>query len=102
MDLRGDGQVDIVTTSSGYSSGTVAVLLGRSDGTFADSPAMYNVGGSPTAVALGDFNHDGRLDIATANSSNSTVSVLLGWGDGTIRTQQTYAVGSDPQALVAG
>ena len=48
----------------------------------------------------GDFNGDGRLDLATANSLDGTVSVLLGNGDGTFQPQVTYAEGSD--AIVAG
>jgi hypothetical protein len=37
----------------------------------------------PTSVAIGDFNHDARPDIVTANFSSSDVSVLYGRGDGT-------------------
>ena len=50
----------------------------------------------------GDFNGDGRTDLAVANSDDNTVSVLLGNGDGTFQPQVTYAVGSDPDAIVAG
>ena len=50
----------------------------------------------------GDFNGDGRTDLAIANSGSSDVSVLLGNGDGTFQPQVTYAVGIDPYALVAG
>ena len=52
----------------------------------------------------GDFNGDGRTDLAVATKlrSNGTVSVLLGNGDGTFQPQVTYAVGSWPDAIVAG
>ena len=50
----------------------------------------------------GDFNGDGRTDLAVANNGSSDVSVLLGNGDGTFQAQVTYAVGSDPVAIVAG
>ena len=50
----------------------------------------------------GDFNGDGRLDLAVANVGSNDVSVLLGNGNGTFRPQVTYAVGSDPIALVTG
>ena len=56
----------------------------------------------PSAIVTGDFNGDGRTDLAVANSDDNGVSVLLGNGDGTFQTQVTYAVGSDPVALVAG
>ncbi len=50
----------------------------------------------------GDFTGNGRLDLAVANAVDNTVSVLLGNGDGTFQPQVTYAVGSDPVAIVAG
>jgi len=43
--------------------------------------ASYPVGPNPHEVVTADFNHDGRLDLATANG-NDTVSVLLGDGVG--------------------
>ena len=36
------------------------------------------------SVAVSDFNHDSRLDIAVANTGGETVSVLLGNGDGSL------------------
>ena len=51
----------------------------------------------------GDFTGDGRTDLAVANyGSDNDVSILLGNGDGTFQNQVTYAVGSDPDALVTG
>ena len=45
----------------------------------------------------GDFNGDGRIDLAVAQRlATNTVSVLLGNGDGTFQPQVTYAVGIDP------
>ena len=60
------------------------------------------VGTDPDAIVAGDFNGDGRTDLAVANSVDNTVSVLLGNGDGTFQPQVTYAVGSIPDAIVAG
>ena len=57
---------------------------------------------NPTAIVAGDFNGDGRTDLAVANYGSNDVSVLLGNGDGTFQPQVTYAVGSGPVALVAG
>ena len=50
----------------------------------------------------GDFNGDGRTDLAVVNNGSNSVSVLLGNGDGTFQGQVTYAVGNGPDAIVAG
>ncbi len=62
----------------------------------------YAVGDTPYAITVGDFNGDGKLDIATTNYNDGTVSVLLGNGDGTFQTQMTYAVGNGPAAITSG
>jgi len=69
-DVNGDGNPDLLTGNTG----SVSILLGNGDGTFA-THADYPSGGSGVAVA--DVNGDGKLDVAT------TTSVLLGNGDGT-------------------
>src|SRR5579864_1116860 len=52
-------------------------------------PQSYNTGGPVNAIAVGDVNGDGHLDIVTGNS-NSTISVLLGNGDGTFQKPLNY------------
>ena len=42
----------------------------------------FGTGDQPLTVATGDFNADGKLDLAVANSGSNNVSVLLGNGDG--------------------
>ena len=59
-----------------------------------------------TSIVAGDFNGDGRTDLAVVNSgtfpNNGTVSVLLGNGDGTFQPQVTYAAGQDPRCHRGG
>jgi hypothetical protein len=78
----------------------VSVFLGNGDGTF-QPRVTYNVGSYPDALVTGDFNGDGRTDLAVANAGDGTVSVLLGNGNGTFQPQVTSTVGSGPDALVA-
>ena len=75
-DFNNDGTVDLAIANAG--NDTVTLLLGRGDGTFmqaAGSP--YAVGRSPFAIVAADFNGDGKLDLAVANSEDGTVSILL-------------------------
>jgi hypothetical protein len=83
--LRNNGTLDLVTTGTN----AVSVLLGNGDGTF-QTATSYSVGVKSCFVsgaAVGDFNRDGILDLATDNNDGSTLSVLLGNGDGTFQTQ---------------
>ena len=56
--------------------------------------ADFPVGVSPSAVTVGDFNGDGKSDLAVANNGSDNVSVLLGNGNGTFQTARNYPVGS--------
>jgi hypothetical protein len=60
------------------------------------------VGQSPVALVVGDFNGDGKMDIATANLDSNSVSMLLGNGDGTFRSALTIPVDSSPLGLATG
>ena len=74
--------VDLVIANT--ASNTVTVLLGNGDGTFTEAPGSpFAVGAQPRAVAIADFNNDGKLDFAVANSGDNTISTFFGNGDGT-------------------
>ncbi len=75
-DLNGDGISDLLLVGD---SGA-AVLLGKGDGTFSIPATVAGVG---TAAILGDFNGDGKPDIASTGENLLDVSILLGKGDGT-------------------
>jgi hypothetical protein len=51
------------------------------------------VGDSPFALAVGDFNGDGKIDVAVPNTLSRDISVLLGIGDGTFQPQQRFLLG---------
>ncbi|UAJ72940.1 VCBS repeat-containing protein [Synechocystis sp. PCC 7339] len=80
-DFNGDGFLDIATAKNNEN---VSLLLSNGDGTF-NSPTFVNLsigGTNPFAIAEGDFNNDGNLDLVTANRNNNSVSVLIGDGSG--------------------
>ncbi len=47
---------------------------------------------SPAGIAVGDYNTDGRDDMAVVNSGSGTVSILLANADGSFAPQVDYAV----------
>jgi FG-GAP-like repeat len=83
-DFNLDAHPDLAVSDHYFSD--VIVFLGRGDGTFAGG-RREGVGIRPTNVEIGDFDHDGRPDIATANDISFTeqVSLLLGNGDGSFQ-----------------
>jgi len=83
-------------------AGTVSILHGNGDGTFAVEPSLtLPSGAGPTAIAVGDFNDDGFADLAVVNKNANTVSIFLGNGDETFQTPTTLVTGNAPTAIVA-
>jgi outer membrane protein assembly factor BamB len=67
------------------------------------SPASGTTADGPSAVAVGDFNRDGKPDVATANSAVAdTISVLLGTGSGGLGMATSWPSTSSPTDIVAG
>jgi len=59
-------------------------------------------GANPTAVAAGDFNGDGKLDLAVVSQGDDTVSIFLGDGTGSFTMASTLATGSSPLGVAVG
>jgi len=102
-DFDNDGKQDLAVASFGTSK--VGVLIGVGDGSFAMDKfgIAPSTGTGPMSVAVGDFNKDGKKDLATANYTANTVSVLIGDGScGFVRTLTDPAVGTNPNSVVVG
>ncbi|HVI09783.1 MAG TPA: FG-GAP-like repeat-containing protein, partial [Candidatus Binatia bacterium] len=89
----------------GYDCNCVEVLPGNGDGTLGSpltTPLPYGLGGY--AVAVADFNADGKLDAAVTGEAypNYMVAVLLGNGNGTFAADGYYNVSAAPLSLASG
>ncbi len=95
-DFNADDVADLATANN--SGNDVSILLGKGDGTFNPAvnyslivPSNSAPVTGPTSVTVGDFNGDGRLDLAFGLPGViefyrlSAVLVLVGNGDGTFQ-----------------
>ena len=62
----------------------------------------YTAGSAPSRPVVGDFNHDGNIDLAVPNVNSNNVSILLGNSNGTFQAAVNYATGTTPQVVVTG
>ena len=86
-DFNGDGLPDLAfACQTGSTSTLVGVLIGNGDGTFG-APQIVS-GATSSTFVVGDFNHDGKLDLVTVGSLNPPgaglgIQFFAGNGDGT-------------------
>jgi|HubBroStandDraft_6_1064221.scaffolds.fasta_scaffold15390_2 hypothetical protein len=104
-DFKNSSETDLATvvsscTQTSCPPGNAAVLLGNENGTF-QAPVDYLVDAGPVSLTAGDFNGDGKLDLAVSNAVTNSVSILLGNGDGTFRTHVDYPART-PGPIVTG
>src|SRR5262249_34029004 len=87
-DVNKDGIPDLVVPLAG--SDHIAVYLGLKQGGYADvillSTTLNANSRQPVALALGDLNGDGNLDIVAISQLDNNAVVFLGNGDGTFQT----------------
>jgi len=99
-DFDEDGHQDLAVVSQAGPDlllGFVSILAGNGDGTFAPAETDTVSSGS-CSVITGDFNEDGHIDLAVANSGMWSsfighISILLGAGDGTFASPMHYSTG---------
>jgi FG-GAP-like repeat/Abnormal spindle-like microcephaly-assoc'd, ASPM-SPD-2-Hydin len=99
-DFNGDGNPDLAVTNGTLSIG---IALGNGRGTFdppkitAYVPAVLSL----TPLIAGDFNGDGKLDVAFLSASAQTLSILPGNGDGTFGQRIDLPAENSPWSLAA-
>jgi hypothetical protein len=96
------GTVNFANNGSSLGTGTLSIVNGASGmnpvGTF-DSSTSANI----VAEAVGDFNHDGKPDLAVLQTTGTTTTLLvsLGNGDGTFQAPVSYTVDTGSNAMTA-
>ena len=92
-DFNGDGRQDVVFANTVGSSSQGQVLLGDGAGNLqAVANPFVAAEGLVRDITVGDFNEDGRLDVAAADSGSGSdnVDVILGNGDGSFQAARIF------------
>ena len=122
-DFNGDGHLDLAVAAENTLNDSVSILRGVGDGTFSPAVNLFTDSAvrnvlplqSPSTIAIGDFNGDGKADIVMVNNKDipafgrvplqnlvGTASVLLGNGDATFQAPRNFSLGVSPDPVVTG
>ena len=99
-DLNGDGSLDLIL--SDWHVAVLHVLWNNGNGTFRAGPDVP-ISNPATSFDLGDFNHDGKLDVATTECGGACyLNVYLGHNNGTFTRSQSVQLAGGATQLKAG
>jgi hypothetical protein len=98
VDMNNDGALDLLVGSA--CPNAVFVLPGDGLGGFDLQTQGNPFVGIPVSLKVGDFDNNGRVDLAYLNSG--AVAILLGLGDGSFGPEVRYPVGPLPYVLAIG
>jgi hypothetical protein len=101
-DVNADGLPDLVVANR--DSNNITILLGTNNGGVRSfrNAASYDVGLSPRAVTINDFNGDGKPDLAVVNHLSDTVTILTNNGAGAFSVRGNYDAGNKPFSITMG
>ena len=110
-DLNNDGNMDLVVAGAGPENTTgnfITTYLGNGRGSFTlAQDIQLGLGNIKGIIALGDFNEDGKLDVAFPQTGSPTgghgnkVLLFFGDGHGQLVTGPVLTVGNEPHTVIA-
>jgi hypothetical protein len=102
-DFNGDGKLDFLAVGKGNSNNVLAYFAGNGNGTFAvNTNTQLSTNSSPNVVKSGDFNGDGKLDVAIVGMYTNRFDVYLGNGNGTFKSAAAYNTDRTPLDITFG
>jgi hypothetical protein len=100
-DFSGSGNTDHLDLAVAASGGSfVGLLVNNGGGNFAPI-TNWGTESGPSALAVADFNGDGKPDLAVACFGHTTVDLLMNAGSDTFAPLVSYITGANPLSLVA-
>ncbi|MDX6405000.1 MAG: hypothetical protein QOH70_2455 [Blastocatellia bacterium] len=100
-DFNRDNKIDLAVANVGFGFNKISILIGNGVGGFS-APTDIAVGSSPIGLVVRDFNRDGFLDIAVANTDSNNVSILKGDGQGGFGAAANFPANSFPLSITSG
>ncbi len=99
-DINNDTFSDVITANT---NGTLTILQGDGTGDFVfntNLTIIENGDPQPAALATGDFNGDGKIDLVTANSASNSITILTNSFGTNFVVAANYDAGTTPRSVV--
>ena len=105
-DVSGDGKPDLAVVSASATASTLGLVINTTSAvggalTFGGGPSTAIANG-PTGIVAGDWNRDGKPDLAIAMTGEANVKILLATGANAFAAPVSVAVASAGNAIAAG